>query len=73
MKVIRYLCAIVLGSSVAFAEALAPNTPPPAPAAGDGWNLVWADEFDYTGLPDPAKCFKGGRPSRRAQISSRLY
>lgn len=21
----------------------------------DGWKLVWADEFDYTGLPDPAK------------------
>ena len=26
-------------------------------AVGDppGWRLVWADEFDYTGLPDPAK------------------
>ncbi|MGO9109061.1 MAG: hypothetical protein ACLP9L_07495 [Thermoguttaceae bacterium] len=20
-----------------------------------GWKLVWADEFDYTGVPDPAK------------------
>jgi len=25
------------------------------PDARDGWKLVWADEFDYTGLPDPAK------------------
>jgi beta-glucanase (GH16 family) len=24
-------------------------------AAREGWKLVWADEFDYTGLPDPAK------------------
>ena len=22
-------------------------------AAREGWKLVWADEFDYTGLPDP--------------------
>ena len=21
----------------------------------DNWQLVWADEFDYNGLPDPAK------------------
>lgn len=21
----------------------------------DGWKLVWADEFDYTGLPDSTK------------------
>jgi beta-glucanase (GH16 family) len=24
-------------------------------AAREGWKLVWADEFDYTGVPDPAK------------------
>jgi beta-glucanase (GH16 family) len=23
--------------------------------APSGWQLVWADEFDYTGVPDPAK------------------
>lgn len=29
---------------------------PPAAAAGDAdWRLVWSDEFDYRGLPDPAK------------------
>jgi beta-glucanase (GH16 family) len=25
------------------------------PAARDGWKLVWADEFDYTGVPNPEK------------------
>lgn len=25
------------------------------PAAAQNWELVWSDEFDYTGLPDPAK------------------
>ncbi len=24
-------------------------------ASADEWKLVWSDEFDYTGLPDPAK------------------
>lgn len=27
----------------------------PARAAGPGWKLVWSDEFDHAGLPDPAK------------------
>jgi len=26
-----------------------------AAMARDGWKLVWSDEFNYTGLPDPAK------------------
>ncbi len=26
-----------------------------APAIAQSWQLVWSDEFDYTGLPDPAK------------------
>jgi len=28
-------------------------TPAPTPLAG-GWNLVWSDEFNYTGTPDPS-------------------
>ena len=28
---------------------------PPAEIDAKKWKLVWADEFDYTGLPDPAK------------------
>lgn len=27
----------------------------PAPTVGPEWKLVWADEFDYEGLPDPKK------------------
>ena len=30
-------------------------TPTPTPTSGGGWTLNWADEFDYTGPPDPAK------------------
>ena len=29
--------------------------PEPSAKAREGWKLVWADEFDYTGVPDPAK------------------
>jgi len=29
--------------------------PPAAPALAKDWKLVWADEFDYEGLPDPKK------------------
>ena len=25
------------------------------PAAAQDWTLVWADEFDYEGAPDPGK------------------
>ena len=25
------------------------------PVAASGWKLVWSDEFNYQGLPDPAK------------------
>ena len=27
----------------------------PLPKVADGWKLVWSDEFDYEGLPDPTK------------------
>ena len=39
---------------VAFLSVLvgASAEPPPAPA---GWKLVWSDEFDHDGPPDPAK------------------
>lgn len=32
-----------------------PTTIPVASSAGDKWKLVWADEFDHDGAPDPAK------------------
>lgn len=32
------------------------TTPSPTPgSSGQTWKLVWADEFDYTGLPDSSK------------------
>lgn len=31
------------------------RTPTSTPYAASSWRLVWADEFDYAGLPDPAK------------------
>ena len=47
-----FVVVVLLGALVACAT--------PARSAGtdsgdNGWELVWSDEFDYTGLPDPAK------------------
>ena len=47
-------------SKAATESPLATATPSvaaktPEPAKERTWKLVWSDEFDYTGLPDPAK------------------
>ncbi|MCE5326522.1 MAG: glycoside hydrolase family 16 protein [Planctomycetaceae bacterium] len=53
--------AIVLGTFAFFSPSIAQEKVPPrasasGPAAArQGWQLVWADEFDHEGLPDPAK------------------
>ena len=47
------LAFAVLGALCLAAPMPAGQTP--APAARAGWRLVWSDEFDYTGLPDPKK------------------
>lgn len=39
--------AAAASRNVIEAHALAPELP--------GWNLVWSDEFNYTGHPDPIK------------------
>lgn len=50
-----------LGWLLAGAAGLAPlvragtSAPATTPAAPAGWKLVWQDEFDGTGLPDPAR------------------
>ena len=49
MRPIPYLVVSLFAFVVASAET------PPAPTAGPGWKLVWSDEFDHDGLPDPAK------------------
>jgi len=36
-------------------ERIAQNGEPAGTADPARWNLVWSDEFDYTGLPDPRK------------------
>jgi beta-glucanase (GH16 family) len=53
LTLLATLAAAMLFSSStpAAAPASAPTTAP----AGGQWKLVWADEFDYKGLPDPNK------------------
>ena len=55
-KAIEYaLMGLVLAclwTWVAPSEPTAPSEPAPAPA---GWKLVWSDEFDKPGAPDPNK------------------
>ena len=63
--VIAGLCALAACHGMAAAAApeadgqsAAPTTAAPAMTPGGkpaGWKLVWADEFDKNGLPDPAK------------------
>jgi len=36
-------------------QAMAATPPSPAVAKDSKWKLVWSDEFDYRGLPDPKK------------------
>ena len=48
-------------SSSTSLESSSPSSIPPSSSSNVievedlDWNLVWADEFDYTGLPDPTK------------------
>ena len=48
-----FLCRAAAVMTVAIL-GLSPTLPARA-AASDGWQLVWSDEFDQPGLPDPAK------------------
>ena len=53
------LTALICGGMAAMIAGAAPPSQEKQvgkeKAAREGWKLVWADEFDYTGLPDPAK------------------
>jgi len=52
------LPALLSVATTAVIAATAPaqeKQPEKDSSALAGWKLVWADEFDYTGLPDPAK------------------
>ena len=48
---------VCVGMAATLAAAAPPQEEPigKEQAARVGWKLVWADEFDYKGVPDPAK------------------
>jgi beta-glucanase (GH16 family) len=46
-KLALFVSIFLLAAQVAFAE--------PDKAPDEKWNLVWSDDFQYTGLPDPKK------------------
>lgn len=50
-------CLVMTGWAVAACAALLNAASPEAPAAADtsDWKLVWSDEFECDGAPDPAK------------------
>ena len=50
------LFCLGMATMLAAAEpAKETKEPAKAPPTREGWKLVWGDEFDYTGVPDPAK------------------
>jgi beta-glucanase (GH16 family) len=52
VKALKILVALALGALGASQNASAvTNTAP----AGYKWNVIWSDEFNYTGAPDPTK------------------
>jgi beta-glucanase (GH16 family) len=54
MYTLRLFClSLLLGVSTLF--GCSKNAPISEEQIPRGWQLVWADEFDYGGLPDPAK------------------
>ena len=59
MKSAWQLFLLISISALATVPASAPPAasaaPPTTPAPGSKWELVWSDEFDHDGLPDPAK------------------
>ena len=57
MRTIFFL--LFLGTIILFSgcnnSQNGPEEISPPPSATEEWDLVWSDEFDYTGLPDPKK------------------
>src|SRR6185369_1216027 len=50
-------CAVICcsHSSSTVDQSAPPFTPPPPPPPPGPYQMVWSDEFDYTGLPDSTK------------------
>ena len=53
-RLVAFLAIGLLGCSPTARPPVTTPTPPGAPAQ-TRWELVWADEFDYQGVPDPAR------------------
>src|SRR5690242_14893919 len=55
MLLLRTLSLVVLVAALSCDDAAAPTAPgqPPSPQPG-GYRLVWSDEFDRDGAPDPS-------------------
>lgn len=52
---LQSLLPAVLATCLLACPPLRAADPAPAVAAPGGWELVWQDEFDRPGAPDPAK------------------
>ena len=58
---------IAIGLAALAVLGGAPAAEPAGAADPAKWKLVWADEFDYTGLPDPVA--RTARPSWREALN----
>jgi beta-glucanase (GH16 family) len=61
-KIVIVLIFITIGTRIGYAQSSERKAPVDssaikqnAPPEGYQWEVVWADEFDYTGVPDPTK------------------
>ena len=56
-KIMHYLSSIIIASTLTLSGCMTTPSPISAATASSpkGYSLVWADEFDGTGLPDSAK------------------
>ena len=50
MRLPLFLALLITAQFVCYSQASSNNS-----QRANDWQLVWADEFNYTGLPDPAK------------------
>lgn len=61
-KIVMVISFTVIGTKLNYAQNVNQELPVDlsatklnAPPAGYKWEVVWSDEFDYTGVPDPTK------------------
>ena len=49
------LVALAVALATTGCQPSKPGTADPSPSDAPSWQLVWSDEFDYEGLPDPSR------------------